>query len=383
MHTRIHTQDTDASKTIKKQHVWKHRRSAHGAHCTCRMCVDQRRLRGLHNASGQCRCPPPLQRDDPRGEHGKPGRPAVRAPPFKTHGPTCYRSPARTHAALRRRKLRLLRGAAACGGGWSLRLPHIGRQCCMARQRQRLLCALPLDGAAAMHRFLWLLQATTLGAGAAKAAQIRCRATVAARLPSLRAACCQHAAWATDALAPRRDADGSTRRGIAGSARRCRRARPPRILRSAPSCRRQCPPPLPVRLHHPPSSRPDTRTRGAPTPLRMQPSPLASARRTRGGRGDSASRRRATGCLCRTAACRPWHGTARRWMDAVRCASARTTSSAPTPSPTPRCRRPDRRSSNGSAMHRCVRRSSRTMSGRSSRTSCARACATTSQSRYG
>jgi hypothetical protein len=37
----------------------------------------------------------------------------------------------------------------------------------------------------------------------------------------------------------------------------------------------------------------------------------------------------------------------------------------------------------GNAMHRCVRRSSRTMSGRSSRTSCARACATTSQSRYG
>ena len=82
-------------------------------------------------------------------------------------------------------------------------------------------------------------------------------------------------------------------------------------------------------------------------------------------------------------AARGRHCTAQRWMDAVRCASARTTSSAPTPSPIPRCRRPDRRSSNGSAMHRCVRRSSRTMSGRSSRTSCARACATTSQSRYG
>ena len=115
MHTRIHTQDTDASKTIKKQHVWKHRRSAHGAHCTCRMCVDQRRLRGLHNASGQCRCPPPLQRDDPRGEHGKPGRPAIRAPPFKTHGPTCYRSPARTHAALQRARV-WNRGTKAQGG---------------------------------------------------------------------------------------------------------------------------------------------------------------------------------------------------------------------------------------------------------------------------
>ena len=75
------------------------------------------------------------------------------------------------------------------------------------------------------------------------------------------------------------------------------------------------PRPSPSASPHPPSPRPDTRTRGAPTPLRMQPAPLASAHRTRGGRGGSTSHRRATGCLCRTAACRPWparHGDG--WM---------------------------------------------------------------------
>jgi hypothetical protein len=138
--------------------------------------------------------------------------------------------------------------------------------------------------------------------------------------PAVLEACFQHAAWATDALAPRRHrgAMPTAARDVASQARQGAAA----ALVHRGFCAQ------------------------APTPLRMQPAPLASARRTRGGRGGSASHRRATGCLCRTAACRPWparHGDG--WMDAVRCASARTTSSAPTPSPTPRCRRPGRRSS--------------------------------------
>jgi hypothetical protein len=76
--------------------------------------------------SGQCQCPPPLQRDAPRGEHGMPGRPAIRAPPVKTHGPTRCRSPARTHAGLQQ-----ARGQA--GPFWT-------DPACQRRPRRRGVC---------------------------------------------------------------------------------------------------------------------------------------------------------------------------------------------------------------------------------------------------
>jgi hypothetical protein len=283
------------------------------------------------------------------------------------------------HAALRRRKLRLLRGAAAGGGGW-LRWPHIGAGNAAWRGSgaHGCCCALPLDGAAAMHRFVYLLQATTLGAGAAKAAQIRCRATVAARLPcGQRAASTQRGRptrWHRGAMpTAAHDVASQARQGAAAALiHRGFCAQHHRAAASAP--RPSLPPP------HPPSPRPDTQ-RTDPAPHATRTARLRSPHARQSWRLRVAPPRH--GLSLPHCSMPPVAGAARRWMDAVRCASARTTSSAPTPSLTPRCRRPDRRSSNGSAMHRCVRRSSRTMSGRSSRTSCARACATTSQSRYG
>jgi hypothetical protein len=45
VHTRTHTQETDASEKLAKRPVWKHGRCGHRAHCTCRICVDPMRLR--------------------------------------------------------------------------------------------------------------------------------------------------------------------------------------------------------------------------------------------------------------------------------------------------------------------------------------------------
>jgi hypothetical protein len=54
---------------------------------SCRICVDPMRLRGLHNAPGQCQCPAPLQREAPGGGQNTSGRPAIQAPSVKTPRP--------------------------------------------------------------------------------------------------------------------------------------------------------------------------------------------------------------------------------------------------------------------------------------------------------
>jgi hypothetical protein len=57
------------------------------------------RLRGLHNAFGQCQCPAPLQREAPDRGRIRPGGLQFRHHPSKHQGPARCSSPARTHAA--------------------------------------------------------------------------------------------------------------------------------------------------------------------------------------------------------------------------------------------------------------------------------------------
>lgn len=64
---------------------------------SCRICVDPMRLRGLHNAPGQCQCPAPLQREAPGGGQNTSGRPAIQAPSVKTPRPQTLQQPC-THA---------------------------------------------------------------------------------------------------------------------------------------------------------------------------------------------------------------------------------------------------------------------------------------------
>ena len=139
----------------------------------------------LLNASGQCQCPPPLQRDAPRGEHGMPGRPAIRAPPVRTHGPTRCTSPARTHAALQQ-----ARGKA--GPFWT-------DPACQRRPRRRGECVSPPTPAPGdrprrtrMHSSCACGRAsarTACGYAQLRARRLRARAAAGTRTRMLQAAC--------------------------------------------------------------------------------------------------------------------------------------------------------------------------------------------------
>ena len=102
---------------------------------SCRICVDPMRLRGLHNAPGQCQCPAPLQREAPGG-----GAEYVRA--ACNSGTIRQNTKAPNAAAVLHARTRLC-SRHADRQGHSRRTPHVhhdrvGEACvCLAHARAR------------------------------------------------------------------------------------------------------------------------------------------------------------------------------------------------------------------------------------------------------